>query len=573
VDVVLTRSQYGVSPAMLKTLLQAGDRYEAKVLAAFRAEKQVFSRFHQVRGIYEANPGKHRDLALQTCREAMEGSGGQVNHGPVAEWMIQTFDREVVPDLVGFFSGEGRGNHWDQPIIEAAKKHLRAESVPVMRAVLDQPWSNHISDAKKDPWAHRYHHGRRMKAIRTALAGLIEFSPRDHADRIRQELENGIADADPAEASAFVRMAGQWDVPGMAEKIWPLLEHKSKPLRETAAQTLAKLGEPAIPRAAVLLTHKKADARAAAAVLLAAINTPAALKELEARLDAETNDQVRDEMLEGLADAWAKQGRSPTVADVKQRVARVADRLTASPAKWLKIETLPPLKWKDGQALEPVEVRFLLYRQSRVGEMRPDVEARMLYDLIDRKSSARFADAVLRGFLGSEAEAGDRWALAIAGLLGDDSLVPPLVSQIHAWVNANRGKLAEYAVQALALLGTDAALLAVDAMAIRYRNKMKNVGRAAGEAFAAAAERSGITPEELGDRVVPWLGFEPGKPRIVEAGGQRFELRIGPDFKLAFQDLTKNKPVKSLPKNSRAGVAVPRPTLRRSASGSARRSR
>ena len=63
-------------------------------------------------------------------------------------------------------------------------------------------------------------------------------------------------------------------------------------------------------------------------------------------------------------------------------------------------------------------------------------------------------------------------------------------------------------------LGSDAALLAVDAMSIRYCSKMKNVGRAAGEAFAAAAEARDIEPDGLGDRVVPWLGFEPGKPRI-----------------------------------------------------------
>ncbi len=65
-------------------------------------------------------------------------------------------------------------------------------------------------------------------------------------------------------------------------------------------------------------------------------------------------------------------------------------------------------------------------------------------------------------------------------MLGDDRLVPVLSAQIRHWVDNRRGKLAEYGVQALALLGTDIALLAVDAMAARYRTKMKNVGKAAG---------------------------------------------------------------------------------------------
>ena len=138
----------------------------------------------------------------------------------------------------------------------------------------------------------------------------------------------------------------------------------------------------------------------------------------------------------------------------------------------------------------------------------------------------------------------------MAGLLGDDRIVPILNQQIRQWADSSRGKMAEYAVEALALLGTDAALLTVDALAIRYRAKNKNVGRAAVEAFAAAAENLGITPDELGDRVVPWLGFEPGQKRIIDCGAKKVEARIGSDLKLQFIDLEKNKPVASLPKSA-----------------------
>ena len=110
--------------------------------------------------------------------------------------------------------------------------------------------------------------------------------------------------------------------------------------------------------------------------------------------------------------------------------------------------------------------------------------------------------------------------------------------------------MAEYAVQALSLLGTDAALLTIDALAIRYRAKNKNVGRAAVDAFAAAAENLGITPDELGDRVVPWLGFEPGQKRLIDCGGKKVEARISTDLKLQFIDLEKNKPIASLPKTA-----------------------
>ena len=68
--------------------------------------------------------------------------------------------------------------------------------------------------------------------------------------------------------------------------------------------------------------------------------------------------------------------------------------------------------------------------------------------------------------------------------------------------------------------------------------------------FRAAAERLGVTTDQLGDRVVPWLGFEPGKPRIVECGGKQFQVAIGPEYKLTYRDIEKNKPVSSLPKSA-----------------------
>ena len=179
--------------------------------------------------------------------------------------------------------------------------------------------------------------------------------------------------------------------------------------------------------------------------------------------------------------------------------------------------------------------------------MRADIEARPLFAQLDRSSSGDLALAVLQAFLASRADAEDRWTMGFAALVGDDRLVPVLSRQIKEWAESMRGKLAEYAVQALALLGTDAALLAVDAMAIRYRSKNKNIGKAASDAFAEAAQARGLTVEELGDLVVPWLGFEAGKPRILDAGKAKIEARITDDFKFAFRDLATNKKVAKLP--------------------------
>ena len=183
----------------------------------------------------------------------------------------------------------------------------------------------------------------------------------------------------------------------------------------------------------------------------------------------------------------------------------------------------------------------------------PDIEAKPLYAMIDRKRAATSPSRSSRASSPPRSTPAIAGRLRVAALLGDDRIVPILNQQIRQWAESSRGKMAEYAVEALALLGTDAALLTVDALAIRYRAKNKNVGKAAVEAFAAAAENLGITPDELGDRVVPWLGFEPGQKRIIDCGAKKVEARIGSDLKLQFIDLEKNKPVASTPENGPQG--------------------
>ena len=78
--------------------------------------------------------------------------------------------------------------------------------------------------------------------------------------------------------------------------------------------------------------------------------------------------------------------------------------------------------------------------------------------LIDRQTSGDFALELFKQFAATRADAADRWVLTVSGMLGDDRIVPTLNSLIQHWGDAAPGKMAEYGVQALALLGTDAAL-------------------------------------------------------------------------------------------------------------------
>jgi hypothetical protein len=350
-----------------------------------------------------------------------------------------------------------------------------------------------------------------------------------------------------------VRIAGDLFPEAVEEELWALLSYKSKPVREASAATLAKFGDSRLDKTKLLWAARKADTRLAAVAWLQAIGTNNAAEALKARLDEEEEDKVRDSILLALEKLEGNTVETHP-GEWHKRIKKTLEKITRPPAPWLELDRLPSPKLINGTELSREWLLYLLYRQSRVKEMRPDIEARPLYAQLDRKTSGDLALAVLQSFFKSMMNADDRWAMAFAAIIGDDRLVPVLTRQIKEWADHMRGKLAEYAVQSLALLGTDAALLAVDAMAIRYRSKNKNIGKAASEAFAEAARIRGLTVEELGDLVVPWLGFTPGQPRIMDTGKTKLEVHIGNDFKLTLRDAITNKKVSKLPDSAPAGV-------------------
>jgi hypothetical protein len=166
---------------------------------------------------------------------------------------------------------------------------------------------------------------------------------------------------------------------------------------------------------------------------------------------------------------------------------------------------------------------------------------------IDREKSAPFAAALVEGFLHSEQAAADRWALTLGGLLGDNRVITLLLPRIHDWCENSRHKLAEYAAQAISLLPGNEPLMVLDTLSNRYRSKFKNVGKACAEAFNAAATARGITPDELGDMVVPDFGFDADGIRRFEWQGGKVSAELTPDFKLTWFDPDTDKSWKSLP--------------------------
>lgn len=402
----------------------------------------------------------------------------------------------------------------------------------------------------------------RCKAANVVLLGLKwwrEEGIGDGADAYHEAVRMLLTHADPAAVVSGISEARAFDLSRTQNDLWPLMQHKSRPVRGAAARALAGLGyAEASEKVLKLLEHKKAEVRQAAVMLLSQTAAAEALKNIKQRLDVEENDDVRDDILLALERAGSGAALSPE--EQQARIAKTLSKTKAAPATWINAEALS-FKRRDGSALSADEVLYLLIRQSRCKEMRADLEAKPLYAALDRAACADSALALLQAFLGSPQDAADRWVMVVAALTGDDRLVPVLRKAILDWADKSRGKLAEYAAQALALLGTEAALMVVDSLSVRFRSKNKNIGQAAADAFTAAAEARGVTVEELGDLVVPWLGFEPGKPRLIETSKGQVEARIDVELKLAFRDVKSGKAMSKLPAGASAEVQAEFKTL------------
>lgn len=331
--------------------------------------------------------------------------------------------------------------------------------------------------------------------------------------------------------------------------IWRLIPIKSASIKELISRSIAEKDPDALQKASKLLKDKNADSRQIAGMILGEIGTESALREIRAVINDEKNDATRDALLSAMASSM------PSVADLEFvtsmiHSAKHRGRLAKPVEDWLDESVFPPLYYKNGKHLDTDAIRFLLYRMSRVKTMRSDIEAKLLLQLIDRKTSGPFAVALMNRFVDAGAKADQKYALALTALLGDDSVIDKIKAAINRWIDESRWKMAEMGVGALALQGSDKALRWVEWYSRKYKNKKANVGAAALTALETAAEELGISTYELGDRIVPDFGFD-GLFKHFTVDGEEYRAFIDSKFKIAFFN-DDNKKLKAIPATASA---------------------
>jgi hypothetical protein len=324
---------------------------------------------------------------------------------------------------------------------------------------------------------------------------------------------------------------------------WSLVTTKSKVVRETITRVVVGNDAEAEEKAIRLLTHKNAEARQTGALVLSAFSSPVAIAAVNDLLDRETNDNTRDVFLQLVKDSLPKANKDAIQQMVQSACNR--NKLSKPVAPWLDETLLPPLHYTTGEALSQDEIRFLLYRMSRVKGMRSEVEANYILQNINKEAAASFAKKILESYTGSGVKPEHKFVIALAALLGGDEIVDRIRTLINRWIDEGRLKMAEYGVGALALQGGNKALRWVEWYSRKYKAKKASVGTAALQALEDAAEEQGITIHELGDRVVPDFGFE-GLYKTFTVDGDEYRAFVDSGFRICYFN-EDNRQLKTLP--------------------------
>jgi hypothetical protein len=313
-----------------------------------------------------------------------------------------------------------------------------------------------------------------------------------------------------------------------------------------AVQTVARAWLERFPETAVvglvpmlLASERTATQRALDALLLVRRQRPAALSRGLAHYAPEVRDAVEAVLERGVE----LPARKPTLPDFAQpeRLPRPSSTTEAGHAlqgealadlvKLLKVTPLGGATW--------------------VEDLRP---------LFTPASLCQLAHALVVGWLSAGAPPREKWALQSAALFPDDALATTLAELAAELAPRGLSARAQEMVEVLAAMQTRTSLKLVHDLSRKVRSK---AFRARAElAFRTAAEKMGLTEDELAERLVPDFGLTPEgvlpggpwvlrlavdglKPRFVDQAGEVLKkLPVVDDAELASQhaDLKKSAP-------------------------------
>lgn len=121
-------------------------------------------------------------------------------------------------------------------------------------------------------------------------------------------------------------------------------------------------------------------------------------------------------------------------------------------------------------------------------------------------------------------------ALRLCGWLGGDGAALTLAADVRPWAEAGSDKLALLAIELLAAIGSDTAVLHIHRVAEKLR-KWPKLQNAASDVLDRLRLARRWTKDQLEDRIAPDGGLDPSGTRCFDYGSRQFFAVIGDDLK------------------------------------------
>lgn len=326
------------------------------------------------------------------------------------------------------------------------------------------------------------------------------------------------------------------DEPSPARPAWCVraLRDPSRDAQVIALEAAPRFGDDEVAHVAALLADPAADVRMLAVEALAAVEgatQTGARWILQLHLPDERSARVRRHILEtpGVAAIAAEGDTSASPEGPAAALAALAEATATALAKpvapWFAER--PALRWEDGGDAPGAVGEYLLFCQHGCAGSAVDPRAVAAAALLDRRSLAWWAAALLDAWIARRADVKHHWCLALAVALGGDAVVPTLHREVEAWHRGGRRPLAALGCQLLAFLGGDRAARALDDLARAHG--YDPLGALATAALEAEAGERGITRDDLSDAVVPRWGMSAEGKAWLDYGRRRFRVTLEVD--------------------------------------------
>lgn len=290
-----------------------------------------------------------------------------------------------------------------------------------------------------------------------------------------------------------------------------------------------------------MLNDKKGPVRELAVEIIRRQGATAYTNELNAALDVEKSDKIRGYI--GVLLGSVSSSKTVPMLDINKQVSKLAKSAKNSKLRFLFNDTLKTVHKLDGTEATEEPVALVMCYAGMTSPAR-SVLADSIAANLNQKDLEEFSADIFARWYDDGAQTKFKSALYFCAIHGGQKMVDTLIRNIKEWSEAMRSAIAAETVFALALNGSNEALMNVDNMSRKFKNK--RVRAAAVEAMAAAADTLGIISEELADRIVPDLGFDRNLCRVFDYGKRQFNVYLKPSLEM--EVFSGDKQIKTLPK-------------------------